>query len=70
MFITKRKKQVVLPPNCDNKTYFVDIHVCTPDNLCSRIKNPVSYAKKRLFSKAMSDKKKKSGKREKKTQPL
>jgi hypothetical protein len=47
----KQKKQIVLPPNCDNKAYYVDFHVCKPDNLCSRVKNPVSYAKRKLFAK-------------------
>lgn len=34
----------VLPPNCANKSYYLDMHVCNPDNFCSRIKNPVNYA--------------------------
>jgi hypothetical protein len=33
----------VLPPNCDNKSYYQDLRICTPDNFCSRIKNPVNY---------------------------
>ena len=41
----KQNKKKVLPPNCDNKAYYVDIGICTPDNLCNRIKNPVQYAK-------------------------
>jgi hypothetical protein len=61
----KRKKQLILPPNCDNKTYFVDIRVCTPDNLCRRIKNPVSYAKAKLKFKSI----KKNIKQSKKQKP-
>ena len=61
----KRKKQFILPPNCNNKTYYSDIGVCTSDNLCSRIKNPVSYAKRKI-----SFKQKKESKKSQKTQPL
>jgi DNA-directed RNA polymerase subunit RPC12/RpoP len=42
-----RKK--VLPPNCDNQGYYVDMQICQPDGLCGRIKNPVQYAKRRAF---------------------
>jgi len=41
----KQKKQILLPPNCDNRAYYVGMQVCKPDVLCSRIKNPVNYAK-------------------------
>ena len=34
----------VLPPNCANKSYYQDLHVCFPDPLCKKIKNPVNYA--------------------------
>jgi len=40
----KLKKKAVLPPNCDNKAYMIDLGVCKPDGLCKRIKNPVNYA--------------------------
>jgi DNA primase catalytic subunit len=39
----KQNKKRVLPPNCDNKGYYKDYGICKPDNLCARIKNPVSY---------------------------
>lgn len=39
----------VLPPNCDNKAYYVDIGICQPDPLCRRIKNPFQYAKRKAF---------------------
>lgn len=42
-----RKK--VMPPNCDNQGYYVDMQICQPDGLCGRIKNPVQYAKRRAF---------------------
>lgn len=40
----KANKKKVLPPNCDNQGYYKGYGVCTPDNLCNKIKNPVSYA--------------------------
>ena len=47
----KTQKKKILPPNCNNTMYYAGIGVCRPDNLCSKIKNPVSYAvRKSLFS--------------------
>jgi Zn ribbon nucleic-acid-binding protein len=40
----KATQKKVLPPNCDNKSYYQDLRICTPDNFCNRIKNPVNYA--------------------------
>jgi len=40
----KTHNKKVLPPNCANKSYYQDLHVCSPDNLCKKIKNPVNYA--------------------------
>jgi len=37
----KMKKDTILPPNC--KSYYEGLRVCTPDNICSKIKNPVGY---------------------------
>ncbi|MBI2208709.1 hypothetical protein HYU50_04390 [Candidatus Woesearchaeota archaeon] len=45
----KAQKKKILPPNCNNMMYYVDIGVCKPDNLCSKIKNPVSYAQRKAF---------------------
>ncbi len=42
-----RKK--ILPPNCDNNGYYVDMQICKPDGVCGKIKNPVQYAKRRAF---------------------
>ncbi len=39
----KNKDERFPPPNCDNKSYYVDIGVCKPDHFCKRIKNPSSY---------------------------
>ncbi len=52
----KKSSKIIPPPNCENKGYYKDILICSPDNLCSRFKNPISYA---LF-KAKNIKKKKS----------
>lgn len=35
------KRKPILPPNC--RDFYVDLGVCNPDSLCSRIKNPVNY---------------------------
>jgi len=52
----KTNKKRVLPPNCVNKAYMVDLGVCAPDGFCKantdprddnfspRIKNPTNYA--------------------------
>lgn len=42
------KNKKVLPPNC--RKYYEEMHLCEPDMLCERIKNPVSYAKRRSRS--------------------
>ncbi len=39
----KKRTEIFPPPNCENKGYYKDILVCTPDNLCPRFKNPASY---------------------------
>lgn len=40
----KQRKKNILPPNCQNGMYYKDIGICHPDNLCSKIKNPVNYS--------------------------
>lgn len=37
------EKNGKLPPNCDNDAYYTGLHVCQPDGLCKKIKNPVNY---------------------------
>lgn len=37
------QKKKVLPPNCNNKSYYKNFGVCTPDAFCARIRNPVNY---------------------------
>ncbi|MFH1642690.1 MAG: DNA primase small subunit domain-containing protein [Nanoarchaeota archaeon] len=53
----KAQKKKILPPNCANEMYYKDFRICTPDNLCARIKNPVNYA----IIKTRYKKKKKEG---------
>lgn len=55
----KTQKKDIPPPNCpkrENNTpithqqnYYVDLQYCSPDGLCTRIKNPLQYAKKRAW---------------------
>ncbi len=44
MNYNRRNKKKVLPPNCFNKQYYVDLSFCQPDNFCSKIKNPANYS--------------------------
>jgi DNA primase large subunit len=41
-FSWQARQKKMLPPNCD-KDYYKGIGVCMPDELCSKIKNPVNY---------------------------
>ncbi len=43
----KQQKKKILPPNCNNMMYYKDFGVCKPDNLCFKIKNPVSYSRRK-----------------------
>ena len=47
----KKQKEIILPPNCSNLSYYQDTAICKPDNWCKFIKNPVNYAtrKKRVL---------------------
>jgi hypothetical protein len=65
----KVNKKKVLPPNCDNEGYYINIGVCKPDALCSKIKNPLNYAKikvRRANENAPKERKKKEKKEDKK----
>ena len=52
----------ILPPNCDNKMYYKDLQICCPDNVCTKTKNPVNYAVRKMRFLSMQ-----KGKRKKKT---
>ena len=41
----KKQHKVIPPPNC--KEYYKEIGVCSPDNLCNKIKNPLSYTQRK-----------------------
>ncbi len=46
---SKRQNQKpILPPNCDNESYYRTIGICKPDNWCKKIKNPVNYVTRKL----------------------
>ena len=55
----KQSKKKILPPNCpkrenniplsNQQNYYTELGICKPDNLCARIKNPVSYAMRKGF---------------------
>jgi DNA primase large subunit len=52
-----KTQKPLLPPNCLNKTYYVDMGVCKPDGLCAKIKNPVQYVKKKMWLAQQGEKK-------------
>ncbi len=65
----KANKKKVLPPNCDNKPYYIDLQICKPDNFCRFIKNPAQYAIQKQRRVAESQPKKKEPKGEKSEEP-
>ncbi|UCD04410.1 MAG: hypothetical protein JSW73_02115 [Candidatus Woesearchaeota archaeon] len=40
----KKQGSTIPPPNCNVPNYYLDIGICKPDNLCKKIKNPLTYA--------------------------
>ena len=44
----KRQKKLVLPPNCDNPSYYKTMGIKCEDSVCSKCKNPVNYALRML----------------------
>lgn len=57
----KQSQKKMLPPNCQNLGYYLDIGICKPDNLCKMIKNPVQYSKRK--TRYMNAPKKKTSKK-------
>jgi len=55
----KKNSERVLPPNCDNQSYYKDFGVCNPDSLCQKIKNPVNYSIIKLKSMRIQEEKQK-----------
>ncbi len=58
----KQKKNKVLPPNC--RESYQAMGICNPDNICNKIKNPVSYGRIRMNALEESNKGKKKTKKE------
>ncbi len=44
----RHKGKRALPPNCNNPGYYSDMQIKCAEGICSRCKNPVVYAKKRM----------------------
>lgn len=44
----KKQNEIILPPNCDNKSYYTNLRVCKPTNFCKNLKNPVNYVTRKL----------------------
>ena len=40
-----------MPPNCSNEMYYSSLGVKCPENICSKVKNPVNYAMRLLKQK-------------------
>lgn len=54
-----RQSESILPPNCSNLSYYKELGVKCPDEICMRCKNPVSFAKKKYFAHQKNKPKKK-----------
>ena len=46
----KQQKKNIMPPNCTS-SYYKDLQICFPDNLCNKIKNPIQYSRRKTFFK-------------------
>ncbi|HHE36636.1 MAG TPA: hypothetical protein ENL16_02365 [Candidatus Woesearchaeota archaeon] len=56
----KQNRKRAPPPNCNNPAYYKSFLVCKPDELCSQIRNPLQYAKKKAKTFAVSARRKKN----------
>ncbi len=63
------KKELILPPNCDNMDYYKGIGICHPDNLCRKITNPVAYSLRKHHAIKMNEKPVKEPKPKKEPKP-
>ncbi len=70
----KRQNKTVLPPNCDNQSYYKTMGVYCGEGQCGRCKNPVNYTMRKLRNlqqqKAEEEKKAAKKPREKKQKPI
>ncbi|MBI2667538.1 hypothetical protein HYX17_02075 [Candidatus Woesearchaeota archaeon] len=39
-----KSQSIKLPPNCANESYYKDLGIKCPDNICNRVKNPINYS--------------------------
>lgn len=64
----KANKKKILPPNCDNPAYYTALGVKCEEHICTRCKNPINYAKRRMYLQEQPKKKgrKKANREEKK----
>lgn len=60
----QNQEESVAPPNCDSKSYYIDIGICQPDSLCKKVRNPLAYAFKKRFSGSQNSKSKKGNEKE------
>ncbi|MHA2066300.1 MAG: non-homologous end-joining DNA ligase LigD [Candidatus Thorarchaeota archaeon] len=44
----RNRNKSILPPNCSNPAYYKGFGVCTPDDLCKLVNNPVGYPIRKL----------------------
>ncbi len=44
----RQKKKKMPPPNCSNTGYYSDIGIKCPEEICSRCRNPVVFAKRKM----------------------
>jgi len=49
LFANYKRKKPLMPPNC--RDYYKNLGVCTPNEICGLIKNPVNYVIKKDFIK-------------------
>ena len=59
----KRQKQSILPPNCSNHAYYLDLGLKCPEEVCQRFKNPVNAAIRRAQAMQKEKKPKKTRKK-------
>jgi len=43
----KQQSRAMMPPNC--RGFYQELGICFPDSLCDKIKNPVQYAKRKIW---------------------
>tara|TARA_Y100000310_G_scaffold345094_2_gene461752 strand:- start:311 stop:1762 length:1452 start_codon:yes stop_codon:yes gene_type:complete len=64
----ERQKESVLPPNCNNESYYKSLGIKCPPNLCNFCKNPVNFTLRKIKEEKEKSSKKKTRKTTKKIQ--